>query len=264
MSADRYTIKPFPKVRHATVDLLEAARHKHMIHGLIEVDVSRPRQMIQSIKEETGQSISFTGFIIYCCAQAVGLNKHMHAYRDWRNRLVLFEDVDVSTTVERVVNGRKEVVPAIIRAANRKSVPQIHREIRQVQAENVAEAEVYRSMRWYLAIPSFIRRLFFPLLDRAPALMKKNSGTVMVTAVGMFGQGAGWGVPMATHTLNVTVGGIVPRPCVVNGRLENRDHLCLTVSFNHDIIDGAPAARFIQRFKTFIADGDGLAEMDSV
>jgi len=255
-----YTIKPFPSIRQATIDLLEAASRKHMIHGLIEVDVSKSRQRLREIKEKTGETISFTGFIIYCCAKVVDMNKHMHAYRDWRNRLVLFDEVDVSTTVERVVEGRNEVVPTIIRSANRKSVKEIHQEIRQVQSEKVEGARVYRAMRWYLAIPFFIRRLFFRVLDRAPQLMKKNSGTIMVTAVGMFGKGAGWGVPIASHTLNVTVGGIVPRPHAVNGRLENREHLCLTVSLDHDIIDGAPAARFIQRLKELIESGEGLVE----
>jgi pyruvate/2-oxoglutarate dehydrogenase complex dihydrolipoamide acyltransferase (E2) component len=254
------TIKPFPPIRQATIDLLGAASRKHMIHGLVEIDVTKPRQIIERIKLTRGESISFTAFIIYCCAKAVAMNKHMHAYRDWRNRLVLFDNVDVSTTVERVVDGRKQVVPAVIRGANHKSVQELHHEIRNIQVQKAQKADVYRTMRWYLAIPFFIRRLFFPILNRAPQLMKKKSGTIMVTSVGMFGQGAGWGIPIASHTLNVTAGSIVNRPCLDNGQLENREHLCLTISFDHDIIDGAPAARFIQRFKEFIASGSGLLQ----
>ncbi|MEW5816796.1 MAG: 2-oxo acid dehydrogenase subunit E2 [Spirochaetota bacterium] len=65
----------------------------------------------------------------------------------------------------------------------------------------------------------------------------------------MFGRGAGWGIPLVYHALNITVGGFVYRPCLVDGRLENREHLCVTLTFDHDIIDGAPAARFIHRLK---------------
>jgi pyruvate/2-oxoglutarate dehydrogenase complex dihydrolipoamide acyltransferase (E2) component len=43
--------------------------------------------------------------------------------------------------------------------------------------------------------------------------------------------------------------------------LENREHLCLTVSFDHDIIDGAPAARFIQHFKELVESSSGLMEL---
>lgn len=64
--------------------------------------------------------------------------------------------------------------------------------------------------------------------------------------------------PLPSHTLNITVGGIVSRPCLIDAQLEEREHLCLTVSFDHDIIDGAPAARFIQRFKDLVESGSGL------
>ena len=36
--------------------------------------------------------------------------------------------------------------------------------------------------------------------------------------------------------------------------------LCLTVTFDHDIIDGAPAARFVRRLVELIENGHGLSE----
>jgi pyruvate/2-oxoglutarate dehydrogenase complex dihydrolipoamide acyltransferase (E2) component len=260
MSEGSYTVKNFPPTRQATVDLLTAASRKHMIHGLIEVDVTRLRRRMSEIKSNTGESISFTGYIIYCCAQAVGLNKHMQAYRDWRGRLILFDEVDVSTAVERQVGGKKRVIPTIIRSANQKSVAQIHADIRRAQNERPEEAGVFQAIRLYLLIPAFIRGWFFRILDRAPHLMKKNGGTIMVTSVGMFGRGAGWGLPVASHTLNVTVGSIVPRLMMIDGNIEEREHLCLTISFNHDLVDGAPAARFIQQFKELIESAIGLED----
>jgi pyruvate/2-oxoglutarate dehydrogenase complex dihydrolipoamide acyltransferase (E2) component len=259
MNSGTYTIKPFPAYRQATLDVLAASSRKHMIHGLIEVDVTKPRQRLREIKENTSEALSFTGYIIYCLARAVDMNKHMHAYRNWRNQLIIFDEVDVSTTIERLVDGRNEVVPTIIRAANRKSVYEIHQEIRQTQASKVEEAGVFRLVQLYLAIPAFIRRWFFRILDRSPLLMKKNCGTVLVTAVGMFGDGAGWGIPIASHTLNLTVGGIDCRP-TNTAQDEKREYLCLTLSFDHDIIDGAPAARFVQRFKELVEGGTGLFE----
>ena len=41
-----------------------------------------------------------------------------------------------------------------------------------------------------------------------------------------------------------------------------REYLCLTVSLNHDIIDGAPAARFVTRLKEPIESGFGLLDQD--
>jgi pyruvate/2-oxoglutarate dehydrogenase complex dihydrolipoamide acyltransferase (E2) component len=76
----------------------------------------------------------------------------------------------------------------------------------------------------------------------------------------MFGRGAGWGIPLAGHTLCVTVGGVVSRPAVIDGQIVDKEHLCLTVTFDHDIIDGAPAARYMQRFKELLESGSGLWE----
>jgi len=44
----------------------------------------------------------------------------------------------------------------------------------------------------------------------------------------------------------------------VDGQIAIRDSLSLTISFDHEIIDGAPAARFTQRLKELIESGYGL------
>jgi hypothetical protein len=185
-------------------------------------------------------------------------NKRVHAYRDWRNRLILFDEVDIYVPVERSADGRPS--HAIIRAANRKSVKDIHQEIRQAQSETMPDTAAGRFMDLYATIPRFLRRSFFPVIYGVPRLFKKHMGTVMVTSVGMFGTGAGWGIGPVGHALTVTVGGIVLRPRAENGQLVNREHLCLTITFDHDVIDGAPAARFVQQFKRLVEDGGGLFE----
>ena len=165
--------------------------------------------------------------------------------------------MDISVPVERSAEGHKEVLQLIIRAANRKSIAAIHQEIRQAQSQKVEESALLRNARWYVAVPVFVRHFYIRFMHRAPHLLKKFGGTVMVISVGMFGHGSGWGIPLPGHTLTITVGGIVSRPVLNNTQLENRDHLCLTVSFDHDIIDGAPAARLIQHFKELVESGSG-------
>ena len=38
--------------------------------------------------------------------------------------------------------------------------------------------------------------------------------------------------------------------------------MSVTISFDHDIVDGAPAARLIQRLKDLIESAHGLSEQD--
>jgi len=74
----------------------------------------------------------------------------------------------------------------------------------------------------------------------------------------MFGRG-GWGIVIVPiHTLGITIGGIVEKPGVVDGRIEIREYLDLTISVDHDIVDGAPAARFTQPLRELIEGGYGL------
>ena len=173
---------------------------------------------------------------------------------------MLFDEVDVNTQIEREVRGRKWVMPYIIRAANKKTFRGIHDEIRAAQSKEVKDAHEYKQYEWYLLLPKFVRRLFWRALERSPHLTKRIAGTVGVTALGMFGQGGFWGIPITTQTLLVTVGGIAERVRMIDGHPKAREFLSLTISFDHDIIDGAPAVRFTQRLKELIESAYGLEE----
>lgn len=256
---DSYTTLPFPKMRRLMVDGGRMGRQKHIIHGLLEIDVTRPRRLIRAHKARTGETLSFTAFIIACLGQAMDMNKHMHAYRDWRGQLVLFDEVDVSTLFEVEVDGRKIIRPHIIRAVNHKSFRELHEEIRGFQAGHESSREA-RFIHWFIALPGIVRRLFYWILFKNPRWLKEYFGTAIVTAVGMFGSGAGWGIPVSNHTLQITLGGIAEKPGVVEGRIEIREYLSVTISFDHDIVDGAPAARFAQRLKELIEGGYGFSD----
>jgi pyruvate/2-oxoglutarate dehydrogenase complex dihydrolipoamide acyltransferase (E2) component len=251
---------PFHKVRLRITDFLGLMHEKHVIHSLTELDVTSPREHIRQHKARTGEGLSFTSFFITCLARAVDEDKNMHAYRRG-NRLVLFEDVDVTTVVEHEVDEVRIATPYIVRAANRKSLREIHREIRASQEQKTRE---FTKMPWYeswfFSLPSPFRQSLFKVVGRSPHWRKKMQGTVMVTAVGMFGKGSAWGIPMTVYTLCLTLGGIALKPGVVQGRIEPREYLSLTVSVDHDIVDGAPLARFLARLKELVESGYGLGE----
>jgi pyruvate/2-oxoglutarate dehydrogenase complex dihydrolipoamide acyltransferase (E2) component len=254
-----YQIIPFPKIRRLMVDGGRLGRQKHIIHGLVEIDVTCARSLIRKHKERSGEKLSFTAFIITCLGRAVDLNKHMQAYRTWGEKLVIFDDVDVNTMFEVEVGGHKIIRPHIIRAVNRKTFLDIHGEIRDFQAEHAISREG-SFIDWFVRLPGFARRFFLGLLFKSPRMLKDMNGTISMTAVGMFGSGSGWGIPVTNHTLQITLGGIAEKPCFFNGKLENREYLCVTISVDHDIVDGAPAARFTQRLRELIESGNGLPQ----
>ena len=259
-----FEVVPYPKLRRGLAVTLRSAQQTPMIHGLLEVDVTRARAFLREHQANTGESLSFTAFIITCLAHAVDENKAVQACRKGDKNLVLFDEVDVATTIERDIAGQKQPLIYIIRAANKKTFREIHREIRAAQVQAVEQAwEGFRDFRF---LPLVVFRCIWPILwwmlGRYPQVQKKYGGTVGLTAVGMFGKGAGWGIPVANRT-QITLGGIAEKPSVVDGTIAIRDYLCMTLSFDHTMIDGAPATRFTERLKELIESGYGLHESEA-
>ncbi len=252
-----HQVLPFSKMRRFALDAGWLSRRKHIIHGLLEVDVTEAREFIRDHEARTGEDLSFTAFIITCLGKAVDMDKRLQAYLNWRKQLVIFDDVNVNIMIEVDMDGRKVPMPRILKAVNKRTFRDIHREIREVQARPERSVES-KSMRWLLLLPAWLRHAFYWTVMHFPRLFRKYSSSVLVTAVGMFGQGAGWGIPAATFTLTVTLGGMALRPAVVDGQVAIREYLSMTLSFDHDIVDGAPAARFTQHFKELIESGYGL------
>ncbi len=257
-----YQIVPFPQTQRVIATLQRFAEHKHMMHALTEVDVTTPRRVIHEQKARGEEPLSFTAFIAACVGKAVDEDKSVQAYRKGRNQLVIFEDVDISIAVEHEVEGHKVPLPYVVRAANHKTAWQIHQEIRAFQKLHTTKV---------LPMPRLVQRwpglmlLIGRMLLRSPFYFKRSGGTCEISAVGMFGKGSGWGILFATpYSLFLTLGGISEKPGVVDGQIAIREYLSLTVSLNHDVIDGAPATRFIERLKELIESGFGLFDQEGM
>ncbi|MCJ7433898.1 MAG: 2-oxo acid dehydrogenase subunit E2 [Anaerolineales bacterium] len=260
MKNENYQVIPFPKIRRLMENGGRLGREKHLIHGLFEMDVTEALRAIRQYRARTGEGLSFMAFVVACVGLAVERHKAIQACRTWGEKLVLFDEVDVNTMFEVDVDGQKIIRPHILRAVNQKNPLDIHSEIRTFQA-NHAESRESKFIDWFVLLPGFLRRFFLRMLFRNPNWLKEMNGTMALTSVGMFGTGGGWRLPVSNHTLQITLGGIAKRPTLVNGQLENRHVLCVTISFDHDLVDGAPAARIAQTLKELI---EGRAVLDEL
>ena len=255
-----YQLEKIPKIRRFAVDAGHLSRRRHIIHALLEVDVTVARQNIREYKIRHSEGLSFTAYLIHCLGAAIQSNPHVHAYRDWRNRLVIFDDININTMIETTLGGKQVPMPHIFEAVNRKSLLELHQEIRSASASPQETTEA-RFMSWFLALPGFIRRTFYWFVMRNPTVFRSYSSSVMVTSVGMFGNRGGWGIPAANFTLTITVGGITEKPRVVEKEIVIREVLDITISLDHDIVDGAPMARFADYFRQLLENGYGLDDL---
>ena len=71
----------------------------------------------------------------------------------------------------------------------------------------------------------------------------------------MMGSVRGSFLHTSVHPISFGVGSIIKKPGVVGKEIEIRDFLQLTILLDHDVIDGAPMARFVQQLSKRIESG---------
>lgn len=265
----KYKLDRFPKARIPTLDFLALGNKNHYVKSLIEVDVTEGRLNLLTHEQKTGIKLSFTAWLLTCIGKATSEHKAVHSIMQGRKKIVIFDDVDISITVEKSINGIKAPMPLVIRKTNEKNIFQINEEIRSAQKEELSGATVLgkntvkRKMKIYTSLPKFLRRFFTKKILKNPFKVKQHMGTIILTSVGMFGKVHGWPIPTTVHPLAFAVGGINKRAGVINNEIKIREYLTMTILFNHDVVDGAPAARFVSRLVFLIESGFGLNELKS-
>lgn len=261
-------IIPYPKVREGVTDLMKIGMKTPLIHFLIEIDVTDSRCLLREYKERTGQSISFQGYLINCLAKVVDENKIFHAMKKGKHDLMLFDEVDISMMIERdfpEIPGYPKLPKSyIIRNANHKALQEINAEIQEAKKMDVHNSIQAVKLKKYLALPKFIRNILVKKMTSEPLLRKNFAGTVGVTGgafSGATGVHAGWFTPITPMTITMAVGFLVEKPGIIDGKPEAREILGITFSFDHLIIDGGPATRFITRFTELVKNCYGLKDL---
>ena len=212
------------------------------MYGLVDVDVTTANRLLASHVPPS----SLTAFIVASVARAAAAHPDVHAYRNWRGQLVTHRHVDVTTMVEILTPQGPFGLPHVLRDADVRDVADLTAELHSVKREPSASGGgrwLARAAPVATHIPGAVQAMY-AVMTRSVAV-RQRVGTVAVTAVGMFAGGGGFGLtPPTMMTLEVVVGGMTQRPRAVNGQVEIRDVLDLTLVIDHNVVDGAPATRF--------------------
>lgn len=186
-----------------------------------EVDMERAaiaREELNAL--EAGPRISFNDIILKVVAQALRQHRACNAW--WmEDRIRYFDDVHLSVAVA-VEDG---LITPVIRDAHRKS-------LREIATESRALAERAR--------------------ERRLTPEEYTGGTFSVSNLGMFDIDEFTAVINPPEAGIIAVGSIVERPVLVDGELEARRRMRLTMSCDHRVIDGATGAQFLQTVKRML------------
>jgi pyruvate/2-oxoglutarate dehydrogenase complex dihydrolipoamide acyltransferase (E2) component len=232
------------------MDSLDAIPPGHNMMALLEFDVTEARARLRKQRRD-GRRVSLFAFLVKSIAVTIAENKELNSIRS-AHRIVEFEDVDVSVPIELTDAGEASSRQIVIRRASDKSVEQINDEIEAARERHRKDGDTGREDRQILGLmktmfllPKFLRTMILRRLIKNPFTVKRMSGTTFVTSVSMYGL-SGFAVPYlgGPKALSFAVGGVVRKPAQVGSRIATREILSLSVFFNHDIVDGAPAARF--------------------
>ena len=248
-------------LRQAVIASASITKQKNTIHNVTEIDISIPRKLIAEYKNSNKEKLSFTGYIAKCFASTISTYPNLNSFITGR-RIVYINDIIISILVEREINNEYVPEPLVIHNCGSKNLLEIHSEIRE--AQNKVNQNKHMGQlsgnSWLRYIPPFLLKAFVRIADKNIKMGLKY-GKLAITSVGMYTKHPIWLIPHGSATVLLSIGSIINKPVLIDNKIENREHLCLTVSFDHDIVDGAPAARFMNDLIEEIKSGRSILDM---
>lgn len=253
-----YQIQRLPPGRQDVLDLLRYAHRVPVIHGLLEVDVSRARQQLR----ERAEPVTFTTFVVASVGRAVDAHPEINVRRAGA-KLIRFDRIDIVVTAEHQGDVSGLPLPHVASDVGRRSIEDIGADLRRAR-QRAAGLDTSRRPRTTLErVPSVLRGLGLRAAVRLPSVAARLGPAIGVSSLGMFGDGIAWGVPVSPLTLMVTVGSIGRRPASAGDAPCDVEMLALTLSFDHTVVDGGPAARFATTLRSVLEEAVVLRAPES-
>ncbi len=266
-----YHEREFSSTRRILSDYYHIAAKMHRIQGLLEMDVTKAEERMAEIKEKENYQVSHTGWVAACIAKAVSEDKRFNSFRKGKRKIIVFDNVDISMMIEiKTKDGKRVPFNYVIRKAELKSVKEITDGIRAIQKKKIEESEQLTResssfTNLYMLVPKFIRRFVIKRLLSNPFYIQKTIGTVGMTSLGEYVKElSGYAIPFGDKTLNVALGGMKEVVQIIDGKTKNTKILYVTFKVNHNIVDGAPMARFITRVGELLKNAHGLDDITKI
>lgn len=253
MYARRYQIMRTDPLRRLAIDGFRLVEGGHNTFALLEFDITGLRAELRAKRREGGGGSLFA-FFVKAVAAALARYPAFNAMVD-RRRTTIFSGVDVNIPIEMPEAGANKSY--VIRDADTKGLRAVHDEIEAARTRSgdaLGFVGSARAARLLAALPAWLVVPFFRLLLRDHGRVRRLSGTVFVTSVAMSEGLTGFVLPYigGPKASSFAVGGTVRKPAAVGDSIEIREFISFTASFNHDLIDGAPAARFIAELRRLV------------
>jgi pyruvate/2-oxoglutarate dehydrogenase complex dihydrolipoamide acyltransferase (E2) component len=240
------TIRPFPKQRRHTLYFLEeAARHRPVF-----LDTSVDMGAVASHRDAAADMrCGWLAYLIHATSRTIRQYPDANAMLidGLRPRLARFPQVNAKITLDKQMDGVRNVVSGVIADADEMDVTQIQQSIDTLKAHDPATDPAHAGLRRLQSLPVPAGRAVFSWLMRSPERKAALQGSYALTSLG--NSAVEGFLPMIGATLTFGVGRIAPAPVVAGAELVIRPVLRLTMAFDHRVLDGAMAAELLTQVK---------------
>jgi pyruvate dehydrogenase E2 component (dihydrolipoamide acetyltransferase) len=227
-TADDEELVPITAMRRITAERMANSAHTTAPVTLTsEVDATALVQLRKQLKadaEANSRAVpSYTDLLVKLCAEA--LLEHPHLNARWQeDSIVLSRNAHIGIAVD---TDRGLLVP-VLRDAQTKSVRRI-----AVETSDLIQRTRGSQLK----------------------MEEMRGGTFTITNLGMFGIDAFTPIINLPECAILGVGRIVPKQVVIDAEADQlaiRQMMFLSLTFDHRLVDGAYAARFMQRVRQYI------------
>ncbi len=182
--------------------------------------VTMEADMSNAVKLHEVKQVSYTGILVKAVAQALEEHRNLNSTLDGE-RIMIYEDINIGVAVA-AENGL--FVP-VVHNANEKSLVQV---------------------------TSALKELVAKVRDGRLAKEDVSGGTFTITNLGMYGVDMFIPIINPPEAAILGVGKTTEKPVAIDREMRIRPMVCLSLSYDHRIVDGAPAAKFLQKVKQIL------------
>jgi pyruvate dehydrogenase E2 component (dihydrolipoamide acetyltransferase) len=208
-----------------------AERLSYGFHTTVPVTITMEARMEavlerRQLQSRAGNDVSITAYVVKAAAKALEDNPMINSSLEG-DEVRLYSDINVAVAI----NTPDGLVAPVIPGANRKSLPEISRSIR-----DLTERAIQNSL----------------------TVADLTGGTFTVSNLG------GFGVDLFAPVINppqcaiLGFGRTNERPIIVDKQVRVGSVTTLSLVFDHRIVDGVPAAQYLQRVKKLLEDPSKL------
>jgi pyruvate dehydrogenase E2 component (dihydrolipoamide acetyltransferase) len=206
---------PFSGIRKITAERVSLSA-RTAPHSTITMEVD----MSNAVKLREKTQTSYTGILLKAVAKALDEHSFLNSTLEGE-QIKIYEDINIGVAA----TTEKGLVVPVIRNVNKKSLMEIESTLKEL----VGKAREGK-------------------LTRADV----TGGTFTITNLGMYGVEVFIPIINPPEAAILGVGKVTQKPVIIEKEIKIKPTMYLSLSYDHRIVDGAPAAQFLQKVKKIL------------